>query len=229
MKILMATIGTRGDVQPYVALGRALMAAGHEVTLCTCAHFDPFVREHGLGYAYVNNDFIDFMHTPKGKIILGDAGGFWKTLIAVVPMISKLGHLQERQMADVWAVSEALAPDLMVYHPKALGAPDFAEKLGVPCMLAFWLPLYVPTTRFPAMGFPGLPLGPWYWRLTYLLIRRILMMMSKRVRRWRTENGLAPPSSGLGLRLPDGRPIPVLHGFSRLIIPRPEDWPASAS
>jgi len=50
------------------------------------------------------------------------------------------------------------APDLILYHPKALGAPDFAEKIGVPCMLAFWLPIYVPTTRFPAMGFPELPL-----------------------------------------------------------------------
>mgnify|MGYP000547234622 CR=1 FL=1 len=229
MKILIATIGTRGDVEPYVALGRALTDAGHEVTICTCAHFEPFVREYGLGYAYVNNDFIDFMHSPEGKIILGNAGSFWKTLATLAPMISKLGNLQERQMADVWAASKESAPDLILYHPKAIGAPDFAEKLGVPCMLAFWLPLYVPTTRFPAMGFPELPLGAWYRRMTYRIIRRVLMMMSKRVKKWRTAHGLAPRSPGLGLRLPNGRPIPVLHGFSRLIIPRPEDWPASAS
>ncbi|MCP3872601.1 MAG: hypothetical protein GY699_05515, partial [Desulfobacteraceae bacterium] len=41
MKILIATIGTRGDVQPYIALGRALMESGHEITICTCAHFEP--------------------------------------------------------------------------------------------------------------------------------------------------------------------------------------------
>ena len=171
MKILILTIGTRGDVQPYIALGRALMASGHEITICTCVHFEPFVRENGLGYSYVNNDFIDFMHSPEGKIILGNGGSLWKTLATLAPMISKLGNLQERQMADVWAASKASAPDLILYHPKALGAPDFAEKLGVPCMLAFWLPLYVPTTRFPAMGFPELPLGPGYRRLTYQLIR----------------------------------------------------------
>ena len=106
MKILIATIGTRGDVQPYVALGRALMECGHEITICTCAHFEPFVREYGLGYAYVNNDFIDFMHSPEGKIILGNAGSFWKTLATLAPMIPKLGNLQERQMADVWAASK---------------------------------------------------------------------------------------------------------------------------
>ena len=228
MKILIATIGTRGDVEPYVALGRALMESGHEITICTCSHYEPFIREYGLGYAYVNNDFIDFMHSPEGKIILGNAGSFWKTLATLAPMISKLVNLQERQMADVWAATKESAPDLILYHPKALGAPDFAEKLGVPCMLAFWLPIYVPTTRFPAMGFPELPLGPGYRRLTYQLIRRILLMMSKRVRKWRIQNGLNPPSPGLRMQLPDGRPIPALHGFSRHIIPRPEDWPETA-
>lgn len=228
MKILILTIGTRGDVQPYIALGRALIESGHDVTICTCAHFEPFVREYRLGYAYVNNDFIDFMHSPEGKIILGNAGNFCKTIATLASMISKLGNLQERQMADAWAASKESVPDLILYHPKAIGAPDFAEKLGVPCMLAFWLPIYVPTTSFPAMGFPELPLGPGYRWLTYQLIRRILLMMSKRVRKWRIQNGLDPRSPGFRMRLPDGRPIPALHGFSRHIIPRPEDWPETA-
>jgi hypothetical protein len=34
---------------------------------------------------------------------------------------------------------------LILYHPKTLGAPDFAEKLGAPCRPAFWLPMYVAT------------------------------------------------------------------------------------
>lgn len=229
MKILIVTIGTRGDVQPYVALGRALKGSGHEITICTCAHFEPFVRENGLGYAYVNNDFIDFMHSPEGKIILGNAGSFWETLKTTVPMIPKLGKLQERQMADVWAACKETAPDLILYHMKALGAPDFAEKLGVPCMLAFWLPLYVPTTRFPAMGFPDLPLGPGYRWLTYQFIRTMLIMTTKSVRKWRKQHGLDPRSPGLRMRLPDGRPIPALHGFSRHVIPRPEDWPETAT
>jgi sterol 3beta-glucosyltransferase len=205
------------------------MESDHEITICTCAHFEPFVREYGLGYAYVNNDFIDFMHTPEGKIILGNAGSVWETLVTLVPMISKLGNLQERQMADVWAACKESAPDLILYHMKAYGVPDFAEKLGVPCMLAFWLPLYVPTTRFPAMGFPNLPLGPGYRWLTYQFIRRMLIMMSKRVRKWRTQHRLDPHSPGLRMRLPDGRPIPALHGFSRHIIPPPEDWAETAT
>ncbi|WP_300465338.1 glycosyltransferase [Desulfobacula sp.] len=89
---MIVTIGTRGDVQPYIALGQALMESGNEVTICTCAHFEPFIRENSLGYAYVNNDFIDFMHTPEGKIILGNAG----------------------------TACKETAPDLILYHMKAV-------------------------------------------------------------------------------------------------------------
>lgn len=229
MKILIATIGTRGDIQPYIALGRALLASGHDITICTCAHFEPFIRGYGLEYAYVNNDFIDFMHTPEGRIILGNSGSTGETFITAASMISKLGHLQERQMSDVWAACKKTAPDLILYHMKALGAPDFAEKLGIPCILAFWLPLFVPTARFPAMGFPDLPFGPGYCRLTYQIIRKILILMGKSVRKWRTQHGLNPVSPGLRMQLPDGLPIPVLHGFSRHIIPPPKDWPKTAT
>ncbi len=224
MKILIVTLGTRGDVQPYVALGQALMEAGIEVTICTCSHFEPFVREYGLRYAYVNNDFIDFMHTPEGKIILGNAGSLWETLVTLTSVISKFGNIQERQMADAWTACKETAPDLILYHMKALGTPDFAEKLRVPCMLAFWLPLQSPTTQFPAMGFPNLPLGPGYRWLTYQFIRGMSILTGKSVRKWRTQHGLDSRSPGLRMRLPDGRPIPVLHGFSRHIIPPPEDW-----
>ncbi len=229
MKILIVTLGTRGDVQPYIALGRALVESGNDVTICTCAHFEPFVREYGLGYAYVNNDFIDFMHTPEGKILLGNAGSAWETLVTLARMIPKFGNLQERQMADVWKACKDSAPDLILYHMKALGAPDFAEKLGVPCMLAFWLPLFVPTTRFPAMGFPDIPLGPGYRWLTYQFIRRMMILSGKRVRKWRKQHGLPPRSPGLRMQVPGGSPIPALYGFSRHIIPPPEDWYKTAT
>ncbi len=229
MKILIVTVGTRGDVEPYIALGQALREAAHEVTICTCSHFERVIREHGLEYAYINNDFIDFMHTPEGKIILGNAGSLWKTLITVIPLLSRLGQLQQRQMDDVWQACKTSASDLILYHMKAAGVPDFAEKLGVPCMLAFWLPLHVPTTEAPAMGFPNLPLGPGYRWLTYQIIRRIMVLAGKRIKKWRSQHGLPSRSNGLRMQLPNGNPIPTLHGFSRHLIPRPSDWPASAT
>ena len=44
MKVAILTLGSRGDVQPYVALGRGLQAAGHDVVLATAAQFEPFAQ-----------------------------------------------------------------------------------------------------------------------------------------------------------------------------------------
>lgn len=52
MNIFINTLGSRGDVQPYVALGQGLQAAGHHVTVCTAARFESFVVDHGLTYGY---------------------------------------------------------------------------------------------------------------------------------------------------------------------------------
>lgn len=51
MNITIATVGTRGDVQPYVALGGELQSAGHQVQIATDSMFQGFIEKVGLGYA----------------------------------------------------------------------------------------------------------------------------------------------------------------------------------
>ena len=48
MRVLIVTLGSRGDIQPYVALGKGLQAAGHQVTIATHCNAQAFVAEHGL-------------------------------------------------------------------------------------------------------------------------------------------------------------------------------------
>jgi UDP:flavonoid glycosyltransferase YjiC (YdhE family) len=67
MRILLLSLGTRGDVQPFVALGKALQRAGHDVTVCASSSFAPWIEEHGLGYAHMNNDIIDLVSSDAGR------------------------------------------------------------------------------------------------------------------------------------------------------------------
>ncbi|MDC0722823.1 glycosyltransferase [Nannocystis bainbridge] len=80
MKILIATLGSHGDVQPYVALGQGLQAAGHDVSLCTCEHFTGFIREHGLDYRPMNNDFVDLVASMEGRAALEGMQNLWGTV-----------------------------------------------------------------------------------------------------------------------------------------------------
>ena len=67
MKVFIGTVGSRGDVQPYVALGMGLEAAGHTVTVCTSSAFESFVTGHGLRYAYMNNDLVELLESDEGR------------------------------------------------------------------------------------------------------------------------------------------------------------------
>ena len=50
MKILILTVGTRGDIQPYVVIGQGLQAKGHQVMICAPEKFKSFVLEQELEY-----------------------------------------------------------------------------------------------------------------------------------------------------------------------------------
>ena len=50
MRIAIIASGSRGDVQPYVALGKGLQEAGHEIRLVTHEDFQTLVQSHGLAF-----------------------------------------------------------------------------------------------------------------------------------------------------------------------------------
>src|ERR687885_2405042 len=83
MRVTITTGGSRGEVQPYVALGLGLRAAGHEVSIAAQAPYEGFVRSRGLEFHPISGDprqlvaeLLQEGHNPVGfarrfKSILG--------------------------------------------------------------------------------------------------------------------------------------------------------------
>lgn len=227
MRVLILTYGSRGDVQPYVALGRGLAAAGHAAILAASARFEGFVRENGLDFAPLDDGLLSLIDTEQGKEMLENTRGAFGALRRTLGMAGRLREMNARLLRDSWAAAEAVRPDLIVFHVKGYGGPHIAEKLGIPAVFAPTIPIFVPTAAFPALGFPDL--GGWWNRRSYGFIRALIRLsMSRSVRAWRAEHGL-PRLRSLDLtRAADGSAIPVLHPISRHVISEPADWPESA-
>lgn len=225
MKIFIATLGTRGDAQPYVALGAGLKKAGHSVTVCAARAFKPIVEERGLRYGHMNDDLLELMQTAEGLGAMAGAARPLKTVKTVIGLWKLSAPIQRKTLDEGWASAKEAEPDLILFHPKAFGGPHYAEKLGVPAFMAFYLPMYVPTAEYPNIGFPRMTLGGWYNRRTYTLVQSLFRAgCGPFVRKWRRANGLSPRR-----RLVFGEDIPVLHGFSRHVVPVPSDWPPKAA
>lgn len=229
MKISLLTLGTRGDVQPFVALGVALRRRGHEVTVVTSAGFAPLVEAHGLRHGRLNNDILELANSDAGRRAMSETGPLG-SLRWMVEAARLFRPIFRRMLAEEWEA--ARGAEAIVYHPQAIGGYHIAEALGIPGVMADPLPIWVPTSAFPNPAAPDWKLGGWYNRLTYRAIRRLTRAMyGSVVARWRQEVlGLT------GRRLPadeltraDGRPVPVVLGFSPSVVPPPPDWPDSVT
>ncbi|MBI5670288.1 MAG: glycosyltransferase family 1 protein [Chloroflexi bacterium] len=219
MKILILTIGSRGDVQPFVALGRGLQAAGFAVTLCTASSYASFVTDYGLKYAHMDDGLIRLADTKMGRAAV-EGGSKLELMKQVQPII-------RRMLNDAWAA--APGADAIIYHPKTLAGYHLGEKLGVPVFLSLPLPMYTPTSAFPNPVF-NLRLGGWFNRLTYAMLPLLSAPYMGTVNAWRKEVLGLPPRSRLAgeTTAPDGRPMPTLYSYSAYVVPTPPDWPETA-
>jgi len=70
MRIAIQALGTRGDVQPYVALALGLLSDGHDVQLAGPMQFETMARERGVPFAPLPGEFLELINTPEGKAAL---------------------------------------------------------------------------------------------------------------------------------------------------------------
>ncbi|MEM7222443.1 MAG: glycosyltransferase [Pseudomonadota bacterium] len=223
MRILLLTFGSRGDVQPYVALGRILQERGHEVTLSTGRGFEAMAEAHGLASAPLSVDVRELIADPVMQEALHSFRGKLRAWRA-----SK--QIMRTGLDEMWRIAQDVRPDLIVYHIKATPACDIAEALGAAAMPAFQIPAFVPTGDFASPILPFPKLGRFSNRMSH---RALLALMGFAtglpLKRWRRESlGLSGPrtSAPFAGYHPRGRALPRLHGYSRNLVPGTAGWPA---
>jgi sterol 3beta-glucosyltransferase len=223
MHITILTAGSRGDVQPYLPLGRGLLAAGHTVRLATHDIFRELVVQAGLEFALIELNPREMLREAQGQAWLESGHNpirFLRGLLEVLP--PRLGTF----LAQSWEVCQG--SDAVIYAPLALGGYHIAEKLGVPGLLAALQPSR-PTRAYPSPFFPNLPLGPAYNRFTHQFGDALGTLFGgalwKPVNAWRTGT-LGLPTIGIqAFQRLHAAHVPVLYGFSPSVVPKPDDWP----
>lgn len=69
MKISVITLGSRGDVEPFVAFALSLKKAGYEVSVGTGYDFENFIESRGLAFRPVGGDMQKVLNSPEGKAL----------------------------------------------------------------------------------------------------------------------------------------------------------------
>ena len=212
MRITIIALGSRGDVQPYAVLGKGLVAVGHSVSFVTTENFTPLLNSYGL----------------RSEPLPGDAERVVKDAGANMAALSRAFN---RIAAGIIDHAERIIPTIaeadLILNQLPLGAYglDIAEKFGVPMWLVATIPL-VPTSAFPMMGWPAaFARIPGYNRLSYRISELMgWLLLRPYLQRWR-KDVLGLPKLSSQRYLQQLHQIPVLHGFSKHVVPPPPDWP----
>jgi sterol 3beta-glucosyltransferase len=135
-RIVVATIGSRGDVQPYINLCQGLQEAGHEVVLATNPTLCPLAAEHGIQSVPVGSP-VD-MGLEGARLMAQSFNNMWIGMIRVMRLG---GRLVEEAYPDVLKVCQGA--ELVVTSDTGSGIAE-AEKLGVP-----WISVTLQPARIP--------------------------------------------------------------------------------
>lgn len=222
MKITFLTLGSRGDVQPFVALGKELIKRGHEAIICTGKTFSNFIEENGLKFHEASVDLMAILDSEEGKKIFN--GG--KYNISKILKFSKevITPAYRKSMDDFLEASRD--SDLIIYHPKALGAVDIAEYLKIPCICMSPVPIIYPITEFPNFIVSSRrSFGPFLNKLTYKVTSLGEASYIKEINSFRSKS-LNLPNRKVGsltFRV-NGRNIPILYPISPYLFKEVHSW-----
>lgn len=223
MKVVIVTQGSRGDVQPFVALANMLGATGHEVKLVGPSTFSPLAKLYDVHYVPIYDITASgFADPAASKAIKAGRNGRLRYLL-------QQGRSSRRFMAraleEVVAAIEEDDIDIVVHNHMVPGY-DLAEWLDVPNVPVGLPPFLVPTNTFPNPWFP-LRVPQILNSASYVATRATLKFYLGNTNTWRRKTlGLSRRSgSGDFLRLPDGRRPTVLQAFSRHILPPSTEYP----
>lgn len=215
MRFCFITIGSRGDVQPFIALGKGLQRKGHSVQICTMDVFRELIESEGFEYVHMAGSAELLMEKLIGEQV--SFAEYFRNLRGLLEPVKK------EFLADI--ENACRNADCVLYTTLGSVAYHACEKYKVPCFRALFCPLD-PTGEFPAMTAPRLTLGKIYNRITFkggdiLWSNATRTMLND----WRTEMGL--PKIKL-LQFPyremNGKPVPTLYAYSPALAPKPKEW-----
>ncbi len=222
-RLVLATLGSLGDLHPYLVLGRELRRRGHQVALATLAAYRSRVEAAGLEFRPVRPHLDPTAPDELARALDPATGG--RYILRDVAF----GHVRE-SFEDSRAAAEDA--DLIVTHPMTFGMLLAARDSGLPWVSVALAPVSFFSTEDPSV-IAGLPFANRLAGMGRWVQRALVGLADRGTRGWQT--GYRELEAELGL---DPGPNPVIQGqhsphlvlalFSNALATKQSDWPRCA-
>jgi UDP:flavonoid glycosyltransferase YjiC (YdhE family) len=221
MKLTFLATGSRGDVQPFLALAYGALQAGHEVRFVTNAVFAEWAHSYGLTVNPVDWEPSEGIRVQLA--LYGLRGRSWLTGIRRIAETSRRIY----QVAQGGSLAACQGSERLVYSFLSPWGASIAEKLRIPAICGTLHPL-TPTHQFPTPLVAGNFGGPINDASHKIAVGLMWLLLASPINHFRREIGLLPirsPRPFFEMICP--RQAPLLCNLSPSVIARPPDWPAN--
>ncbi|KAF9886851.1 hypothetical protein FE257_010974 [Aspergillus nanangensis] len=232
LNIVIQIVGSRGDVQPFIALGNALQRHGHRVRIATHDVFADFVRDSYLEFFPIGGDPAQLMaYMVKNPGLIPQIrtlreGEIKKKQLMVAEMLDGCW----RSCIDDDPVSqEPFVADAIIANPPSFAHIHCAQALGIPVHLMFTMP-WSSTRAFPHplanLHSTSMNARTANW-VSYGVVEWLTWQgLGDVINRWRATIDLAPVPGTEGPCLAEALEVPFTYCWSPALVPKPWDWPA---
>ncbi len=165
LRVVLASVGTRGDVQPMVAVALALAARGHEPLLMAPPDFESWVSSFGLAFRPLGQDMRAFIANQPQML----SGNAWRSYRAIRNFYAGETPRQAASLIDACRGADAL-----LWAGGVLCAPAVAEHLGLPALGLFYSTCSVPSDDHPPPTNTRHGRPAWVNRLKWTLVGALL-------------------------------------------------------
>ncbi|XP_057798223.1 sterol 3-beta-glucosyltransferase UGT80A2-like isoform X2 [Salvia miltiorrhiza] len=221
LQVVMLIVGTRGDVQPFVAIGKRLQDYGHRVRLATHSNFKEFVLASGLEFYPLGGDpkvLAGYMVKNKGFLPSGPSE---------IPV--QRNQMKEIIFSLLPACKEPdrdsgipFKADAIIANPPAYGHIHVAEALKIPIHIFFTMP-WTPTSEFPhPLSRVKQSAG---YRLSYQIVDSLIWLgIRDMINDVRKKKLKLRPVTYLSGSQGSESDIPYGYIWSPHLVPKPKDW-----
>lgn len=217
MKIALVVAGTRGDVQPFVCLGRALADAGEDVEIVAPLNGERMIRAANLSFRPFPLDAQELLNSESAQRMLAD--GHVRRFFRWIEQAEKPYWDETRRVL----IESGMEADIMVCGAMMIArCGAVAEAMGVPMVPLHLCPI-APSRSYISALLPQRSLGPLNRLAHYVPLRAFYESQREDLARLHAELDLSPPTwRGWCGRF--SASAPGLLGYSQTLFPLPEDW-----
>lgn len=209
MKIAICTIGSRGDIEPYLILGEYLNSKGHEVIVSSAKMYEELATKYDIQYKSFEGDYEAIADDEALKKEIGK-----NPFLVAKTLKNKVYPIIENSMESFFEMANWA--DVVIYHPKTM-LDGICSGIQHKLIKAYVVPIFTATKYFtnPVLSFLHLP--SFLNKISFYFNTLSFKAFSRPVKNFRLKHKLLDKNNILD--------TPVIYGISPSILTKPEDYP----